>query len=83
MIRSNHKYKRHTLKKWFHSPIQTYEGSATDKKGRPITHGHFVSQLYNDIQKIIFTHGYHINDKNAFKNELVRYIYKISDDNAT
>ena len=81
MIRLNHKYKRHTLKKWFHSPIQTYESSTTDKKGK--THGLFVSQLYNDIQQIISTYGYRISDKNAFKNELVRYIYKISDDNAT
>ena len=82
MIRINHKYKRDSLKKWFHSAIRTCEGSAKDNNGNEITHGHFVSQLYNDIQTILLKYNYHISDKNAFKNELVRYIYKISDDNA-
>ena len=26
---------------------------------------------------------YHIDDTKAFKNELLRYLYRISDDNAT
>ena len=83
MIRRNHKYQRDSLKKWFHSSIRTYEGLVEDNDGNPITHGHFVSQLYTDIQKIIHKHGYHISDKNSFRNELVRYIYKISYDNAS
>ena len=81
MIRTYKSYqKRDSLRKWFHSPIRTYEGLVKDKKGKYITHGHFVSQLYNDIQEIITKHNYHLKEKNVFKNELVRYIYKLSDD---
>jgi len=82
----NHKStfkKRHSLKKWFNSPIQTYEGSVKDENGQFIKHGDFVHQMYNDIQTILFKHSYHIDNKNAFKNELVRYLYKLSDDNAS
>ena len=83
MLRYKNSFKRDSLKKWFHSPIQTYEGSVKDEKGKFITHGHFVQQTYNDIQKILIKHNYQIADKKAFKNELVRYLYKLSDDNAS
>jgi len=83
MLRYKKTFKRHSLKKWFHSPIQTYEGSVKDENGEFITHGDFVHQTYNDIQKILSKHNYRIDNKKAFKNELVRYLYKLSDDNAS
>jgi hypothetical protein len=82
MLRYKNTIKRDSLKKWFHSPIQTYEGSVKDETGKFITHGHFTHQVYNDIQKILSKHNYRIDNKKAFKNELVRYLYKLSDDNA-
>ena len=45
--------------------------------------GDFVHQTYKDIQKILSKHSYRIDNKKAFKNELVRYLYKLSDDNAS
>ena len=41
MLRYKKTFKRHSLKKWFHSPIQTYEGSVKDENGEFITHGDF------------------------------------------
>ena len=73
-------HKPSSIKEWYKSPIQTDDGFAKDTKGNPITHGHFVCQVYNDIMTIVNKHNYNINDKKKFKNELIRYLYKISDD---
>ena len=82
MISFKSTFKRDSLRKWYTSPIWTYEGLVKDKEGKNIRHADFTSQLYHDIVKILDKHDYAIEDKKRFRKELIRYIYKLSDDSS-
>ena len=66
------------LKKWYNSPIKA-DNDFIVENGKKKTHGDFIETLAGDLSQILEKYSYFIENKEAFFNELIQIIYKVSD----
>ena len=76
MIQSERKQ---TYQHWFNSPVEDSVGFWKTKQGY-VTHGDFVVGFYNDLSSIIKANKYAIKNEKAFKKEIARFVYSLSDE---
>tara|TARA_B100000795_G_C22457911_1_gene308132 strand:- start:18 stop:368 length:351 start_codon:yes stop_codon:yes gene_type:complete len=74
------------FKLWLESPLQNKEISFNGKyRGADIYDNclivqkkQFINKFLHDIEELIVTNGYEINNNKQFRNEIASFIYKLS-----
>ena len=75
-------YPRFSFKDWFFSPIECDKGFLINKENKFVTHGRFIESFAEEIEDILSTYNFYIENKEKFLDELIDIIYSVSDNSS-
>ena len=78
-IRQKSRSYQSTMDEWLKMPIDEEEGLVRDEGGHIVTHADYVEFFIIYIESILRKNNYKIKDKNAFKKDIYKFIYTLSD----
>jgi len=64
---------------WLKKPLCDTNGSLKNASGKIITHEDYVNYFLETIETILRSNAYQIHDINKFREDILKYVYTLSD----